>query len=175
MLDTELAKKLVKKCLERGADEAEAYGQSRRILSIRLRNGEVETVQESASQGVGLRVFVKGSLGFASSNDFADKALEEAVSSAVRFARHTTPDPNNILPEDPAVTQVEGLYDPALPGVKIEDGILLAKAVEEKALAHSGITKSAGASFRRSDEETVLANSHGLAKSYRESGFGYGG
>ncbi|MBM3298262.1 MAG: hypothetical protein FJY83_11790, partial [Candidatus Aminicenantes bacterium] len=173
MADQEFAKKLVKKCLDKGADQAEVYCQSGSNLSLRVRNGRVETVQESSTRGVGFRVFVKGSLGFSSSNDFSAKALEEALSSAVRFARHTTPDPNNVLPDDRTETPVEGLYDPALADIKVDDGIRLARDVEEKALAHAGVSKSAGASFGRGTGEVVLANSLGLAKSYRQTVCGY--
>lgn len=174
MADQEFAKKLVKKCLDKGADQAEVYCQSGSNLSLRVRNGQIETVQESATRGVGLRVFVKGSLGFSSSNDFSEKALEEAVSSAVRFARHTTPDPNNVLPDVQTATPVEGLYDPALADIKVDDGIRLAREVEEKALAHAGVSKSAGASFGRGTGVVILANSLGLAESYRQTVCGYG-
>ncbi len=170
----EFSKSLVKKCLASGADEAEVFLQAVRNLNLRLRNGFVETVQESNSKGVGLRLLVKGSLGFSSSNDLSDKALEEAIGSAVRFARITTPDPNNVLPNDPATTPVEGLYDPDLSKVRVEDGIRLAQAVEEKALAQPGITKSAGAPYTQSEGEVFLANSHGLAKGYKQTACGYG-
>jgi PmbA protein len=42
------------------------------------------------------------------------------------------------------------------------------------ALTHEGVSKSAGASFGRAEGEVVLANSRGLAKSYRQTSFGYG-
>jgi PmbA protein len=171
---TEFSKKLVKKCLDQGADEAEVYIQSMRNLNLRLRNGAVETVQESASKGVGFRVFVKSSLGFSSSNDLSEKALDKAISSAIRFARITTADSNNVLPDDPAMTPVEGIYDPALSDVPVEDGIRLAKTVEEKAMAQAGITKSAGATYGQGGGEVYLSNSHGLAKSYKQSVCGFG-
>jgi PmbA protein len=174
MDDIEFSKKLVGRCLGQGADEAEVYIQSLRNLNLRLRNGTVETVQESASRGVGIRVFVKGSLGFSSSNDFSEKALDKAISSAVRFARFTTPDANNVLPDDPAMTPVEGLFDPALSRVSVEDGIRLAKDVEEKAMALAGITKSAGATYGQGGGEIFLSNSHGLAKTYKQTACGFG-
>ncbi|MCK4496332.1 MAG: hypothetical protein KAU91_08280, partial [Candidatus Aminicenantes bacterium] len=99
-----LAEQLVKKCLKKGADQAEVYIESGRNLSIRVRNGEVETVQDASSHGVGFRVFVKGKMAFSSCNDFSEKALENAIDSAVRFAQNTTPDENNILPTDKGIT-----------------------------------------------------------------------
>ena len=71
-----LADQLVKKCIKKGADAAEVYIQKNRELSIEVRNGEVETVQENATQGAGFRVFVKGKMAFSHCNDFSDAALE---------------------------------------------------------------------------------------------------
>ena len=105
-----LAEELVKKCMNKGADQAEVYIESGRNLRIRVRNGDIETVQEAATHGVGFRVFVKGKLAFSSCNDFTNQALENAVVSAVRFASSTTPDENNVLPDDKGITQIMTLH-----------------------------------------------------------------
>lgn len=169
-----LADQLVKKCLTRDADQAEVYIESGRNLSIRVRNGEVETVQEAAMHGAGFRVFVKGRMAFSSCNDFSEKALENAIESAVRFAANTTPDENNILPDDRGITKIEGLYDPKIVQVPMEKKIELAKKVEELAMKDSRITKSSGAAYSESEGEVFLANSNGILKSMKESGCSYG-
>ena len=81
-----LTKKLVKDCLDRGADQAEVYLESGRNLQIEVRNGEIETVQEAASHGAGFRVFLQGRMAFASCNDFSESALENAIDKAIGFA-----------------------------------------------------------------------------------------
>ncbi len=169
-----LAGQLVKKCLKKGADAAEVYVESGRNLSLDVRKGDIETVQEAAASGAGIRVFVKGRMAFASSNDLGEKALEDAVGRAIEFARVTTPDPNNVLPDDPGTTAVAGLYDPRIAQVPMEEKIELAKRLEKLALKDPRITKSDGASYRESESEIVIANSSGLLKSYRSSGCGYG-
>src|SRR5512137_798112 len=87
-----LAEQLVKKSLKRGADAAEVYIETSRNLSIQVRNGDVETIEEAATHGVGFRVFVNGKMAFSSSNDLEEASLESTISSAVTFARNTTPD-----------------------------------------------------------------------------------
>ena len=169
-----LAEELVKKCMNKGADQAEVYIESGRNLRIRVRNGDIETVQEAATHGVGFRVFVKGKLAFSSCNDFTNQALENAVVSAVRFASNTTPDENNVLPDEKGLTQIEGLYDPQISQVAMEKKIELAKKVEKLAMKDSRITKSSGASYSEGEGEVFLANSNGLLKSYKESGCGFG-
>ena len=44
-----LAEELVKKTMAKGADAAEVYIETGRDLNIEVRNGEVETMQESTS------------------------------------------------------------------------------------------------------------------------------
>jgi PmbA protein len=169
-----IAEQLVKRCLKLGADAAEVYIESGRNLSLDVRKGDIETVQEAASAGAGVRVFVGGRMAFASSNDLGEKALEEAAGRAIAFAKATTADPNNVLPDDKGVTEVAGLYDPSIAQVPMEEKIELAKRLEKLALADPRVTKSDGASYRESEVETAIANSSGLAKSYKASGCGVG-
>lgn len=169
-----LATQLVKKCLQKGADAAEVYIEQGRNLSIQVRNDEVETVQEAASHGVGFRVFVKKRMAFSSCNDFEEKALENAIDRAIEFAKSTTADENNVLPEDKGITEVEGLYDPQIAKISMEEKIELAKKVEKLAMKDLRITKSAGSGYGEGEGELYLANSHGLLKSSRQSGCSFG-
>jgi PmbA protein len=169
-----LSEQLVKKCLKLGADEAEVYLESGRGLSIRVRNGEVETVQEAGAHGVGFRVFAQKRMAFSSCNDFSDKALEASIEGAVRFAKSTTPDENNVLPDDKGITKVGKLYDPQISKIPMDKKIEMAKKVEKLAMKDARITKSSGASYGEGEEEIFLANSNGLSKSSKISSCSYG-
>ena len=169
-----LAEQLVKTCLTSGADAAEVYLQAGRDLSIDVRNGALETVEEAASQGVGIRVFVKGRMAFASCNDVRPASLQAAAARAIDLARRTTADPNNVLPEQPGVTPVEGLYDPSVSKVSIDRKIEMATALEKLAMKDPRITKSAGAYYGEREMEVFLANSHGLSKTFKSSGCSLG-
>ncbi|MGB2845039.1 MAG: TldD/PmbA family protein [Candidatus Aminicenantaceae bacterium] len=169
-----LADQLVKKCLTRDADAAEVYIESGRNLSIQVRNGEIETIQESATHGVGFRVFVKGRMAFASCNDFSDKALENAIESAVKVAGNTTPDENNVLPENRGITRVEGLYDPQISQIPMESKVDLAKKAEKLAMEDRRITKSSGARYAEGEGEIFIANSNGLLKNSKMTVCSYG-
>ncbi len=160
---------LAGKCLKQGADEAEIYLQTERRMSIDIRNGDIETVEEAASSGLGIRVFVKKRMGFASSNDLGPAALDKAVSKAVSFARIMTEDPSNMLPARAGQTSVGRLYDPELAGVPLDRKIELAKAVEKLAMKDPRITKSDGARYSQAEGEVYIANSNGLLSSYKSS------
>jgi PmbA protein len=170
----ELAGQLVKKCLKKGADAAEVYIESGRKLNLQVRKGEIETVEEAASYGAGFRVFVKEKMAFSSSNDLGEKALDDAMIRAVEFARITTPDPNNVLPDDQRTTEIAGLYDPQIARVTMDEKIELAKKVEQLALKDPRITTSDGAGYRESEREVFIANSNGLLKSYKSAGCSFG-
>jgi PmbA protein len=169
-----LTEQLVKRCLDKGADMAEVYLENGRNLSIEVRNGEVETVQEAASHGVGFRVFVGGKMAFASCNDFSDSSFDDAIERGIGFAGNTTADENNVLPDEKGVTEVQGLYDPQINQVSMDQKIELAKTVEKMAMKDSRITKSAGAGYSEGEGETYLANSNGLSKSYKEAACSFG-
>lgn len=174
-MDTKtFAEELVKRSLKKGADAAEVYLENGRNLSLDIRNGEIETVEEASSQGVGFRVFLKGRMAFASSNDYQPAALDGAISRAIEFARNMTADENNVLPEDTSSREVSGLYDPQIAKIPLDMKIELAKRVEKLAMKDPRITKSAGASYGEGENEVVIANSHGLLKSYRTSGCSFG-
>ena len=169
-----LAEQLVKKCLAQGADAAEVYIESSRDLSIAVRSGDIETIEEAATAGVGFRVFAGGRMAFSHCNDMTEAALASALARAIAFARTTTADPNNVLPDDTSAAAIDGLYDPALAKVPMDRKIDLTKSVEKLAMKDPRITKSAGARYRESEGEVFLANSNGLAKSYRSTGCGFG-
>jgi len=164
-----LAEELVKKCLKKGADAAEVYIENGRNLSLEVRKGEVETVEEAASYGAGIRVFIEGKMAFSSSNDLGEKALEDAMGRAIGFARITTSDPNNVLPDDKNMAEIAGLFDPEIARMPMEKKIELAKRTEQLAMKDPRITKSDGARYGESEGEVVIANSTGMSKSYRAS------
>jgi len=164
-----LAERLVQTCSKKGADSAEVFIETGRDLSIDVRKGEIETVQEAASQGIGFRVFTKGKMAFSSCNDFSDAATGSAIESAVRFAQQMTADPNNVLPDDKGVTAVDGLHDTKIGQIPMETKIQLAVTAEKVALKDARITKSDGAGYSEGEAEIFIANSSGVSKSYKSS------
>jgi len=169
-----LAEKLVAKALKAGADAAEIYISADRNLSVNILNGEIETIEEADSAGVGIRVIAGGALGFSYSNSLDIKALEDTVNMAVKFARLTTPDDNNILPELAGVTAVDGLFDPDIEGVALDRKIAMALELEKMAMSDSRITKSSGSSYGERISEVFIASSFGPTRSYKASGCSLG-
>jgi PmbA protein len=165
----DLAGRLVSRGRSLGASEIEVYIQNSRNLSIRVRNSDIETIQEAAAGGVGFRVLVDGGMGFSHCNDFNDKSLTETLKRAIAFAKLTTPDEHNVMPDEIPHTDVEGLYDTSISEVSMDKKIAMALEIESLAMDDNRITHSSGASFGEGESEVIIANSRGLLKSYRAS------
>lgn len=166
----QIAEKLVKKSLSLGADSSEVYLETSRNLSVNVLNAEIETIEEASSQGAGFRVFVGGRMGFSHCNDLSDRSLEDTISKAIAFAKLSTPDENNVLPDDKGVTSVEELFDSGFSGIPMDRKIGIALELEKLAMKDSRITKSSGAGYGESEAEVFIANSNGILKSYKSSG-----
>jgi PmbA protein len=160
---------LVSKALEFGATSAEVYLETGRNLSINVLNGEIETIEEAATAGIGFRVIVEGKTGFSHCNDLSQSSLEDTLKRAIEFAKLTTPDENSILPSDKGITPVEGLFDPKITEVSMEKKIEMALEVEKLALADPRISKSSGAGYGEGEGEVYIANSNGLSKNYKSN------
>jgi PmbA protein len=174
MNNIELAEKLVKKSLSLGANSAEVFIESNRNLSVQVLKSEIETIEEASSQGVGFRIFVDGKMGFSHCNDFSDRSLGDTISRAIAFARLSSQDDNNVLPDNKEVTEVEGLFDPAIASIPMDKKIAMALELEKLAMKDTRITKSSGAGYGEGESEIFIANSNGLLKSYKSSGCSLG-
>lgn len=166
---TTLADKLVSTALKMGADAAEIFISAGRDLSVNILNNEIETIEESDSAGVGIRVITGGAIGFSYSNSLDIRALDDTIAMAIRYARLTTPDTTNLLPELAGETSVEGLYDPEIDTVGLDRKIAMALELEKMAMSDSRITKSSGSSYGESIREIIIASSTGPARSYKAS------
>src|ERR1700753_1756471 len=89
----QLATDVVTKALRAGATDAEAVIREGDEFSTTVRLGEVETLKESGSPGVGLRVFVGQRAASTSSSDFTAEGIDHLISGALALARVTSEDP----------------------------------------------------------------------------------
>jgi len=165
-----LTEELVQKCLKKGAASAEVYLELVRNLTINVLKGEIEIIQEASSAGVGFRVIVDGKLGFSHCNDLNDIALEDTLGRAIEFAKLTTADKDNILPDNKTFNPVADLYDPEISKIPMDRKINMTLELEKLAMAHPGISKSSGASYGEGESEVFISNSNGIAKTARSSG-----
>ncbi len=99
-LDLEsLAADVVALAMKAGASDAEAVAREGDEFSVNVRMGEVETLKESGSRGLGLRVFLGKRSGSASTSDLTAEGIRQLVEGALALARVTEEDKFTGLPE----------------------------------------------------------------------------
>jgi TldD protein len=90
MLDIDTVERLLAVALERGGDYADVFCERRRAASFRLQSGQIHESGFSVTQGVGVRVIVGESAGYAFSDDLSFEALQRAARIASLIARDGT-------------------------------------------------------------------------------------
>ncbi len=174
LLDLEsLAADVVARAIKAGATDADAVVREGDEFSVTVRMGNVETLKESGSRGLGLRVFLGRRTGSASTSDLTADGIRQLVEGAVALARLTEEDPFVGLPDGDEFGALEQdlrlFFDDvySLPG---PERIEWARRAEAAALqADARITNSNGGSFDAATGRKVLVNSRGFVGSYRTS------
>ena len=83
---------LLAEAKKQGASAADAAVSSSAGLSLTVRLGEVETIEHTRDQGLGITVYFGKRKGSANTTDLKPAALREAVSKACTIARNTSED-----------------------------------------------------------------------------------
>jgi PmbA protein len=168
-----LAADVVTQAMQAGASDAEAVIREGDEFSVNVRLGEVETLKESGSRGLGLRAFRGKRTGSASTSDLTAEGIRQLVEGAMALANVTEEDPFNGLPETGEFGSAAGdlhLYFEDVYSLSGPERIEWARRAEAAALAADPrITNSDGGSFDATTGRKALANSRGFAGSYRTS------
>jgi len=168
-----VAERVIRLAIQCGATAAECTISEGEQFSVNVRLGEVETLKEAGSRGLGVRVMVDQYTGSAYTSDVTEDGIRLMVDSALELARITTGDPFAGLP-DPSelgrVPQDLGLYSPEVEALGTDWKIDQAKRAEAAAMAvDPRIVNSEGATFSAHSGLTAFANSLGFTGSYRSS------
>jgi len=173
-LDLEsLTADVVALAMKAGASDAEAVVREGDEFSVNVRMGEVETLKESGSRGLGLRVFLGSRSASTSTSDLTADGIRQLVEGAVALARVTEEDPFTGLPETAEFGSVPGdlhLYFDDVYSLTGQERIEWARRCEAAAMAADPrITNSDGGSFDAATGRKVMANSRGFVGGYRTS------
>src|ERR1700690_3344245 len=173
-LDLEsLAADVVALAMKAGASDAEAVVREGDEFSVNVRMGEVETLKESGSRGLGLRAFLGKHSASASTSDLTPDGIRQLVDGALGLAKVTEEDPFSGMPERDEFGSIDGdlhLYYDDVYSLAGPERIEWARRAEAAALAADPrITNSDGGSFDAATGRKVLANSRGFVGGYRTS------
>ena len=168
-----LAADVVAQAIKGGATDAEAVAREGDEFSVNVRMGQVETLTESGSRALGLRVFLGTRSASTSTSDLTPGGIRQLVEGALALARVTEEDPFTGLPDAGEFGSIDGdlhLYFDDVYSLPSSERIEWARRAEAAALAADPrIANSNGASFDAATGSKVLVNSRGFAGSYRTS------
>jgi len=164
---------LIEAARKAGADAADVLYAGDASTGVQVRLGELEDVERSEGEEIGLRFFLGTRSASVSSSDLSQDALIALVERAAAMAREAPEDPyaglapeDRLLKGDPVDVEGDDGRDP-LP-VELKQ---MALETEEAARAVSGITNSEGAGVNAGRSVIALATSHGFCRGYTTSGY----
>ncbi len=165
-----VAENAVKYALKIGAQEAEAYVYEDQAISIGINLGQINKSQKTIDRGIGIRVIINKSVGFAYTNITSNQdSIQKAVSNALSAAKASPPDPNwQALPEKKPCSVLQGIFDEKIVDLHAEDLVgfatqMLSAAgqVDKRVLAIEGGVGSAYVANAIANSNGVLAFDRG--------------
>jgi PmbA protein len=168
-----VAQDVVRRAMRHGATAAECVIREGDEFSTLVRLGQVETLKESGSKAIGLRVFFGHRSASTHSSDFSRTGLDRMLSSALELAKITSEDPFAGIPAQEQLGSIPGdldLFSPDVYSLPGPERISYARRAEKAALdSDPRIRNSEGGSFDAATGHKILANSHGFLGEYRRS------
>ncbi|UJA19690.1 TldD/PmbA family protein [Thermoleophilia bacterium SCSIO 60948] len=158
-----VCERAVSSALDAGAGDAEAFAEDSRSFSAEIFEGQVESLTESGSRGLGVRVWIDGRVGYAFATDLSDEGIRLTCADAVEAARvadadrfATAPEPSNEPASDASFSE-PSFFD-WTPERKLE----LAKRVEQVALAGDRIEAVESTHYADELSNVAIRSSRGV-------------
>ncbi|OOZ80193.1 metalloprotease PmbA [Solemya velum gill symbiont] len=156
---------------KKGASAAEVAANSSHGIAATVRLGEVETIENTADNGLGITVYYGQCKGSASTSDLSEGAIDEALTAACDIAKYAAEDPCAGLPDENRLAKEWpdlDLYHPWQ--IPVEETISIATACETAARSYDErITNSDGATVNQDEGVGVYGNSLGFIGGYPSS------
>jgi PmbA protein len=153
-----------------GAEEAEGWAEHSTDRRIRVFEGEVESLTEASSRGLGVRAFgAGGRSGYAYGTDLSARGVRATAEAAVTAAAVADPDEHAGLPERCGRAEVDGLRAPGFGGWTTERKVDLALEIERAARAHDGVSNVEDTVYSDGEGTAAIANSRGFSASYEST------
>ena len=168
----QFAQDVLRYAKEKGASDAAVEISEGSGLSVSVRKGSVETIEQNKDKGMGVTVYLGEGRqirrGNASTSDFSQQALKDTVEAAYNIARFTAEDDCAGLPDDDMLERKPRDLKLCYPWlITAENAVELAQRGEAAAFAvDKRITNSEGAGVYAQQSHFVAANSRGFIGGY---------
>ena len=157
--------------LAAGASDADVYAQEGEGIEVRVYEGEVEALTESAERGVGVRAWIDGRAGYAYGTDLGEEGVRSLAAGAVEAARVADSDEFAGPPEgaDGGAPDIMGLHDPTLAGWGSDRKVSLGQEVERAARADERVVAIEDTVYADEAQRVAIASSSGARGGYEST------
>ena len=168
----QLAQDVLRFAQEKGASNAAVEISEGSGLSVGVRKGKIETIEQNKDKGIGVTVYLGDDRhvrrGNASTSDFSEQSLRATVDAAYNIARFTAEDDCAGLPEADTLEKHPLDLKLCYPWLlSTEEAVELAKRCEAAAFeVDKRITNSEGANVYAQQSHFVTANTRGFMGGY---------
>ncbi|HEY4072202.1 MAG TPA: metalloprotease PmbA [Herbaspirillum sp.] len=168
----QLAQDVLDYAKQKGASDAAVEFSEGSGLSVAVRKGGIETIEQNKDKGMGITVYMGSGKqirrGGASTSDFSKKSLQDTVDAAYNIARFTAPDDCAGLPDEDTLEMHPLDLKLCMPWLlSAEEAVTIAQRCEAAAFAvDPRITNSEGASVYAQQSHFVSANTRGFVGGY---------
>jgi PmbA protein len=153
---------------EKGGTDAAVEISEGSGLSVSVRRGKIETIEQNKDKGMGVTVYIGQKRGNASTSDFSPAALRATVDAAYNIARFTADDDCAGLADADMLEMKPRDLRLCYPWLlSTEEAVVLAQRAEGAAFdVDPRVTNSEGASVHVQQSHFVAANSRGFSGGY---------
>ena len=163
----------VREAEKRGAEYTEVYMARNKESEVLIENNDLKQSKSHKSSGLGIRVFVRGSVGFSSVNILEKEHINNAIIQAIKLARVTPTDKFNSMPGKTEIKFLKGIYDRKAEFFNSSDAtkmasdmLVAAKSFDDRVSVDSG-------NFTSSVTTHALLNSNGIRADETISSFSW--
>ena len=163
----------VREAEKRGAEYTEVYMARNKESEVFIENNDLKQSKSHKSSGLGIRVFVRGSVGFSSVNILEREHIKNAVIQAIKLARVTPTDKFNSMPDKTEIKFLKSIYDRKAESFNSSDAtkmasdmLVAAKSFDDRVSVDSG-------NFTSSVMTHALLNSNGIRANETISSFSW--
>ena len=156
-----------------GVNYCEAYGVSNKESEVFIENNDLKQSKSHRTGGLGIRVFINGSLGFSSTNILEREHISNAVTQAIKLARVSPSDKYNSMPFSRTVKLLNGIYDRNSESFNAPDTVKMAVDMLDAAKSYDNRISVDSGNFTSSVMTHALLNSNGVRTKETISAFSW--
>ena len=165
-----IGERALARCKRLGAEDAEVYISRGTEFTVRVYNGEIESLVSAESRGIGVRTFREHRVGFSYTSDDGADALDSLVDEALENGRYNHDDEANVLPEVEIAEPLPGLASAGLRHLEPQRKIDFALEMERRATSlDPRVRRVSDAIYSDGTGQVEIYNTRGLEASFERT------